>query len=88
MISGRKITKEKFPIYIIKTWECREVGGGVVGGEGWQDDQPWSIDGGLGSVEVVSHPSHPLTLAFFGSSSAGPQQVVFSTRTDVLRAHE
>ena len=59
-----------------------------MGGEGWQDDQPWSIDGGLGSVEVVSHPSHPLTLAFFGSSSAGPQQVVFSTRTDVLRAHE
>lgn len=64
------------------------MGGGVVGGEGWQDDQPRSIDGGLGSVEVVLHPSHPLTLAFFGSSSAGPQQVVFSTRTDVLRAHE
>ena len=59
-----------------------------MGGEEWQDDQPWSIDGGLGSVEVVSYPSHPLTLAFFGSSSAGPQQVVFSTRTDVLRAHE
>lgn len=59
------------------------------GAEGWLDDQPGTEDGGLGSVEVVLHPSLSLTtLAFFGSSSAGPQQVALSTRTGVLGAHE